>query len=82
MSNDTQVNNGPQGEELTIVQKIVGTFTSPAKTFASVDSRGFSGAIRTNKTQNSSLLNLKVQIVYSSFEQKFLDNLRMSIDCI
>jgi hypothetical protein len=37
MSNDTQVNNGPQGEELTIVQKIVGTFTSPAKTFASVD---------------------------------------------
>ena len=37
MSNDTQVNNGPEGEELIIVQKIVGIFTSPAKTFASVD---------------------------------------------
>lgn len=37
MSNDTQVNNGHKGEELTIVQKVVGVFTSPAKTFASVD---------------------------------------------
>ena len=37
MSDDTQGNNGPKGEELTIVQKIVGIFMSPAKTFASID---------------------------------------------
>jgi len=37
MSNDTPVKNGPKGEELSIVQKIVGVFTAPTKTFASVD---------------------------------------------
>ena len=37
MSSDTQINNGPEGEELSIVQKIVGIFTAPAKTFASID---------------------------------------------
>ena len=37
MSSDTQINNGPEEEELSIVQKIVGIFTAPAKTFASID---------------------------------------------
>ena len=37
MSSDTQINNGPEGEELSIVQKIVGIFTAPAKAFASID---------------------------------------------
>lgn len=37
MSSDTQINNGPEGEEFSIVQKIVGIFTAPAKTFASID---------------------------------------------
>ncbi len=37
MSNAIQVNNGPKVEELTIVQRIVVIFTSPAKNFASID---------------------------------------------
>jgi len=37
MSSDTQINNGTEGEELSIVQKIVGIFTAPAKAFASID---------------------------------------------
>ena len=37
MSNDTNENSASGGEELSIVQKIVGVFASPGKTFASID---------------------------------------------
>jgi len=39
MSNGTNENNAAGGEELSVVQKVVGVFTSPGETFKSIDLR-------------------------------------------